>query len=235
MHANVEEITQLLVERFGRPLLGNKKNPFNELLFIILSSKTPPERYQEVYRQLRRFYPRVDDLSKTSWQEVAYVIARAGLQNRKARAICSITQQVRLAFGKVTLSPLADMTDEEAEAFLLSLPEVNKKTARCVLMYSLGRQVFPVDTHCFRVFKRLNWVEEKSQLTDRQTDELQEGVPKHLRRDLHVSLVLLGRKYCTPQRPRCNNCPILKFCPTGQVRVQKPPIVESPHDAPERV
>ena len=58
----VELITEILIQKFGKPTLGNKKNPFNELLYIILSSKTPPNRYQEVYRTLRKNY-------KNCWNE----------------------------------------------------------------------------------------------------------------------------------------------------------------------
>jgi endonuclease III len=212
---HVEEITDALVQRFGRPTLGNKRNPFNELLYILLSSKTPPDRYQEVYRTLRRAYRRADSLADTGLREVASVISHGGLQNRKARAIVSIAQRLRQEFGRVTLAPLAKMTNEEAEDFLASLPEVSKKTARCVLMYALERPVFPVDAHCFRIAQRLGWVAEGAYLTDRRADDLQDGVPARLRRDLHVGMVLLGRHYCLPKSPRCRECPLLSFCPTG--------------------
>ena len=144
-----EEITRELVVRFGRRTLGNKKNPFNELLYILLSSKTPPERYQDVYHSLRRVYTRADDLAYAQPEEVARVISHGGLQNRKASAIVAIAQQLRREFGRVTLAPLARMNSDEAEVFSTSLPEVSKKTARCVLMHALNKEVFPVDTHCF--------------------------------------------------------------------------------------
>jgi endonuclease III len=212
---HVEEIADTLVQEFGRPTLGNKRNPFNELLYILLSSKTPPDRYQEVYRALRRVYRRVDSLADARPQDVARVIRHGGLQNRKARAIVTIAQRLRQEFSRVTLAPVARMTDEEAEDFLVSLPEVSKKTARCILMYALHRAVFPVDTHCFRIAQRLGWMPDGAYLTDRRADDLQEGVPAHLRRDLHVGMVLLGRYYCLPRVPRCRECPLLAFCPTG--------------------
>jgi endonuclease III len=210
---HVEEVTEALVRRFGRPTLGNKQNPFSELLYILLSSKTPPDRYQEVYRALRRVYKRAESLADARPEDVAKVISHGGLQNRKGRAIVSIARRLRQEFGRVTLAPVLKMTNEEAEAFLTSLPEVSKKTARCVLMYALERCVFPVDAHCFRIAQRLRWMPEDSYLTDRRADELQDGIPAHLRRDLHVGMVLLGRYYCFPRSPRCRECPLEEFCP----------------------
>ena len=212
-HPQVQDITALLVQSFGRPTLGNKRNPFNELLYIVLSSKTPPNRYQGVYRELRRAYSRADSLADARPQDVARAISQGGLQNRKARAIVATARQLRAEFGRVTLAPLARMTTAEAESFLTALPEVSKKTARCVLMYALERPVFPVDTHCLRIAKRLNWVPQGAYLTDRRADELQEGIPERVRRDLHVGMVVLGRRYCLPRQPRCNGCPIRTLCP----------------------
>jgi endonuclease III len=211
----VEQVTGTLVRKFGRPTLGNKKNPFNELLYILLSSKTPPNRYQEVYRTLRHVYRRADSLADARSEDVAKVISHGGLQNRKARAITAIARRLKQEFGRVTLAPLAKMTNEEAEDFLTSFPEVSKKTARCVLMYALDRSVFPVDAHCFRIAQRLEWAPKGVYLTDRRADELQNGVPECLRRDLHVGMVLLGRHYCLPENPRCRECLLLEFCPTG--------------------
>lgn len=217
---NVDEVTEILVRQYGRPSLGNRQNPLNELLYIILSSKTPPDRYQEVYRDLRKAYKKADDLAHAHPEEVARTISHGGLQNRKARAIVSIAQELKRGFGRVTLASLAKMTNEEAEQFLTSLPEVSKKTARCVLMYALGRQLFPVDAHCFRIAQRLRWIS-GSYLTDRRADELQEGIPRPLRRDLHVGMVLLGRHYCVPRNPLCGECPLVKLCPAGIANIGK--------------
>jgi len=211
----VVEVTDSLVHCFARPRLGNKHNPLNELLYVLLSSKTPPDRYQEVYRELRDRYRRAEELAEADPEQVATVIREAGLQNRKARAIVVIARRLREAFGRVTLAPVAAMSDEDAEQFLTGFPEIGKKTARCVLMYSLDRAVFPVDAHCFRIAKRLKWIPAECSLTDRVADALQNAIPEGLRKDLHLGMVLLGREYCVPRRPRCDQCPLLPYCPTG--------------------
>lgn len=217
-HPHVEAITSALISHFGCPNLGNKKNPFNELLFILLSSRTPPERYKEVYQALRLRYPLADDLANAAWPEVARVISRAGLQNRKAKAIVTIAKRLTSEFGRVTLSPLKQKTDVQVEQFLTSLPEISLKSARCIMMYSLHRQVFPVDTHGFRISNRLGWVKNNTEFSWKQANALQEGVPPPLRYNLHVGMVLLGRNYCTAHNQRCNKCPIMNYCPMGQTR-----------------
>ena len=214
-HPHVREVTEALVEEFGRPTLGNKKNPFNELLYIILSSRTPPDNYQETYRSLRREFKTANGIAEARAEYVAKTIEPGGLQNKKAHAITEIASRLKETYGRVTLAPLKQMETGEAEEFLTSLPGVSTKTARCVLMYALDRPVFPVDVHCYRVAQRLGWAPEGEPLTKRRADELQEGVPEHLRRDLHVGMVLFSRYYCRPQTPNCRECPLLEFCPTG--------------------
>lgn len=214
-HPHVEQVTRALVRKFGRPTLGNKKNPFNELLYIVLSSRTPPSNYQDTYRSLRRKFKTADSLAEASPEEVAGAIEHGGLQNKKARAITAIASELERRFGRVTLAPLKRMQTDEAEEFLLSLPGVSTKTARCVLMYALDRPVFPVDVHCHRVSRRLGWAPSGVDITKHRANELQDGVPEHLRRDLHVGMILLGRQYCLPKSPRCRRCPLLEFCPMG--------------------
>jgi endonuclease-3 len=119
-------------------------------------------------------------------------------------------------FGEPTLKPLHKMSDEDAEAFLLTLPGVGKKVARCVLMYSLGRQVSPVDTHCWRIARRLGWVrptQKDKHCAPRDMDRLQFKIPPELRHSLHVNMISLGCEICTASVPRCKECPIAVVCP----------------------
>lgn len=213
---NVEHVTEILVNRFGRQSLGNKDDPFDELLFIILSSKTPPARYEKAYCALKIAYPDPNDLVNADTSQIAGVISCAGLQNRKAKAILMIARRLLKEFNAVSLAQLSTFSDNEAESFLRSLPEVSKKSARCVLMYSFGRQFFPVDSHCFRITKRLGWVSEEAHLTEKCADEIQDRIPSELRRDLHVGMILLGREYCKPSNPDCVHCPVQTYCVTGK-------------------
>ncbi len=202
------------MQRFGRSRLGNKRNPFNELLYIVLSSKTPPDRYRKAYLEVKRAYPRFDDLAEARVEELSTVIQFAGLGDKKASQIIRSAQRLKQLFGRVTLSPLREMSDEEAEKLLTSLPGIGIKSARCILLYSLDRPVFPADNHCLRIAQRLGWIDDAT-FTKGTANLLQSGVPPALRRDLHVGMVLLGREFCLPKNPRCNSCSILQYCPKG--------------------
>jgi len=193
----------------------NLKNPLDELLFIICSTKTGEASYRSTYRSLKETFPTHYQIAEAPAEYIARPIVSGGLSNQKAKAIRDLLDIIVAKFGEPTLKPLRKMNDEDAEAFLLSLPGVGKKVARCVLMYSLGRQVFPVDTHCWRIARRLGWVrptQKDKHCAPRDMDRLQSRVPPELRYSLHVNMISLGREICTPSFPRCDECPISAWC-----------------------
>jgi len=194
----------------------NLKDPLDELLFIICSTKTGEASYRSTFRSLKETFPTHLHIAEAPAKYIARPIVSGGLSNQKAKAIRDLLDVIVAKFGEPTLNPLRKMSDEEAEAFLLSLPGVGKKVARCVLMYSLGRQVFPVDTHCWRIARRLGWVrptQKDKHCAPRDMDRLQSKVPPELRYSLHVNMVSLGREICTATSPRCVECPIAAWCP----------------------
>ena len=194
----------------------NLKNPLDELLFIICSTKTGEASYRNTYRALKQTFPTHYQIAEAPAEYIARPIVSGGLSNQKAKAIRNLLDIIVAKFGEPTLKPLRKMSDEDAEAFLLSLPGVGKKIARCVLMYSLGRQVFPVDTHCWRIARRLGWVrptQKDKHCAPRDMDRLQSRILPELRYSLHVNMISLGREICTPSAPRCDECPISALCP----------------------
>ncbi len=203
----------------------NLKNPLDELLFIICSTKTGEASYRNTYRSLKQTFPTHLKIAEAPAEYIARPIVSGGLSNQKAKAIRELLDIIVEKFGEPTLKPLRKMSDEDAEAFLLSLPGVGKKVARCVLMYSLGRQVFPVDTHCWRIARRLGWVrptQKDKHCAPRDMDRLQSKIPLVLRYSLHVNMISLGREICIPSSPRCDECPISALCPkTGVHRMKK--------------
>jgi endonuclease III len=200
----------------------NLKNPLDELLFIICSTKTGEASYRSTYRSLKEMFPTHYQIAEAPAEYIARPIVSGGLSNQKAKAIRNLFDIIVEKFGEPTLKPLHKMSDEDAEAFLLSLPGVGKKVARCVLMYSLGRQVFPVDTHCWRIARRLGWVrptQKDKHCAPRDMDRLQSKIPPELRYSLHVNMISLGREICVSTVPRCVHCPISAWCPKiGVVR-----------------
>jgi len=193
----------------------NRVNPLEELLFIICSTQTNEKLYSSTFSALRRRYPRFALLLDAPTKDIETTIAHGGLSKQKAGLIKLILRHLDETFGQPTLAPLRRMTDAECERFLLSLPGVGKKTARCVMMYSLYRLVFPVDINCWRICRRIGWVRSTRpdrSCSPRDMDRVQSGIPLPLRFKLHINMVSLGRQVCTTRNPRCYECPIRPYC-----------------------
>lgn len=214
--SNVWDVAAALKTRYRDFNHYNRKNPLDELLFIICSTKTGEASYRSTFRSLKETFPTHYQIAEAPAEYIARPIVSGGLSNQKAKAIRELLDIIVEKFGEPSLKSLRAMGDAEAEAFLLSLPGVGKKVARCVLMYSLGRQVFPVDTHCWRIARRLGWVrptQKDKHCAPRDMDRLQSKIPPELRYSLHVNMISLGREICTPAAPRCEECPISAWCP----------------------
>jgi endonuclease III len=222
----VRRVFRLLAGTYPQSRLGNKTNPLDELAYIILSGRTSEAKYQAVYRAFKKRFPRWEEVADSSLEEIAAAIVLGGLARQKAAYLRGIPRQARQDFGEVSLRALRTFSTPDAERYLRTLPGVGLKTARCVLMYSLDRAVFPADIHCLRIMARLGWINciasntrevaDRMQRGDRNSNAIAEaaqtGIPPRLRHDLHVYLVQHGRLVCRP-RPSCEQCVLRKVCP----------------------
>ena len=109
------------------------------------------------------------------------------------------------------------MPTAEAEAFLVSLPGIGVKVARCFLMFGLHAPVFAVDTHIWRLSQRLGWLADQQGVAPHQkgVDAIQALVPMSDPVSLHVNLIFLGRDVCHAHEQNCPACPLRKVCPTA--------------------
>lgn len=218
---NVEAVARALSDCYSDHAHGNKVNPLRELLFIICSVQTNETLYRSTYTNLIAAFPTFRRLADAKEEQIAAVIAHGGLSRQKAGTIKAIFARLESDFGSPTLSPLRTMSNAECEEYLESLPGVGKKTAKCVMMYSLGREVFPVDSNCWRISRRLGWLRptrpDKS-CSPRDMDRVQRGIPLNLQFSLHVNLISHGRAVCLPSAPKCGECCISQFCRTGRQR-----------------
>lgn len=138
------------------------------------------------------------------------LIKDAGLSGQKAPRIRAILSTLKQDFGSISLDHLTELDDNSAQEYLLSLPGVGTKTAKCVLMYSLGRSALPVDTHVWRVSRRLGLTDEDS--PGRIHEALEDVVPPDLRYSFHVNSVAHGRQTCLALHPRCGSCVLKRMC-----------------------
>jgi endonuclease-3 len=108
----------------------------------------------------------------------------------------------------------------EARDWLRRLPGVGPKTAACVLLFSLGKPSLPVDTHIYRVSRRLGLLSPKVSV-EKAHDILEGIVPAEDVYRFHVLLIEHGRRLCKAQRSLCSRCPLLFGCPYGTLQAEK--------------
>ncbi len=177
---------------------------------------TTSPSYERVFERLRQSLGSWDDLLAISRSDLGDIIADAGLVNQKAPRFISIARKLKADFRCVTLAPLASCDDQAAEAYLTSLPGVGTKTAKCVMMYAMGRAVLPIDTHVARIAMRLGLLDGDTP-SGRRHAALEAVIPPAHRYDFHVNAVAHGRAICRARFPRCDVCQLRSLCSTGSI------------------
>jgi endonuclease III len=206
----------------GTPHLGNFSDPTDEFVFIVLSRKTPERAYVPAFKSLKGIgtWEHVLDLDG---QRIEKAIRGGGLEAKKARAVASGLRAIRDRFGTADLRLARGLGDDDLFEFLSALPEVGPKSARCVMLYSFGRAVFPVDAHVGRVLARIGCmvpvdIDLGPMGHEARQRALETTIPPDLRYGLHVNLVAHGRTICTAARPLCEDCSLAPRCAYAQAR-----------------
>lgn len=211
--SRVRRITDILERTYGTPDLGNKQDPLDELIYIILSQMTTGKSFARVFDRLKSSVPNWGQLASLPMRQLKSIIKDAGLSNQKAPRLKALVRRVSKDFGTTDLAAISSMPDADAEKYLTSLPGVGIKSAKCVLMYSLGRDVLPVDTHVARVARRLGLLDTVRRGSDVHR-RLELTFPPGTRYAFHVNAIAHGRKVCLAIRPRCRECPLVRLCPS---------------------
>jgi endonuclease III len=210
-------ITRRVADRYGTPDLGNKSDPVDELVYIILSRRTREGAYQRAFEALKTTFGTWEEVAEAPLHEIVETIAFGGLGRRKAMSLKAALGALVERFGSCTLDPTRGWGDQEVEEFLCSLPEIGPKSAACVMMCSLDRPAFPVDAHVGRVLERLSvtsamGIDLQGRDHKFKQSALWDLVPPSLRYSLHVNLLVHGRIACLPKRPRCGGCVLRDLC-----------------------
>jgi endonuclease III len=208
--AVVTAVCRTLQGAYGVPRLGNPKKSVDDLLFIVISNKTTPCMARMTFQRLRTRYQAWDDMLLSPLATVRSVLRPAGLSAVKSRQLHAALRKIKQDFGRCDLRDLRRKTEAEIHAYLTSLPGVSDKVAKCVMMYTMGARVLPVDAHVHRVATRLGWTTRKR--ADQSHEELESLVPLGRRYAFHVDCVLHGREVCRPRSPVCQRCCINRYC-----------------------
>lgn len=206
-------ICRALDEAYGRPDLGNHADPVDELIYILLSTMTTEVNYQRSYAALRAALPTWDDVLAAPVAQVEAAIAGGGLAPTKARLIQQLLGRLRRDWGTLDLDFMRAWAVADLRRYLTTLPGIGYKAATCVIAYSFGRDVCPVDTHTYRAAVRLGLVPPDAPELGRKahlTVEL--ALPPGQRLGFHMNAIAHGRRHCHLERPLCEGCPVSEHC-----------------------
>jgi len=206
----VKRVCERLCSTYGMPRLGNPRDPLDDLVYIVVSNKTSPEMARLTYRRLKASYDPWDGAVEAGGELLRSILKPAGLSRVKASQLRAAFRKIRKDFGKCDLRALRQKSAPEAHAYLVGLPGVSDKVAKCVMLYTMGARVLPVDAHVHRIATRLGWTARKR--ADQCHEELECLVPPDRRYALHVDCVLHGREICRPENPACEDCCINRYC-----------------------
>lgn len=205
------QIHGVLLDVFGHPTWRNPLPPLDELVSTILSQNTNDTNRDRAFDALRRVFPRWELVRDAPAEAVIQAIRPAGLANQKGPRIQAVLRAITSERGSLDLTFLQDMPLEEARAWLTQFKGVGPKTAAIVLLFSLGRPAFPVDTHIYRVTGRLG-LRPPSMSIEQAHAHLETLFPPKTYYAAHLNLIRLGREVCQARQPRCRSCPLRLLC-----------------------
>lgn len=200
---DVSQILRILSRLYprGQRPWATRSNPFRTIVGTIMSAQTTDAQVDSVTPELFRRYPTPAKLAKAKVRDVERIIKPVGLHQTKARNIIATARMIEKDFGGKVPRTRDEMT---------KLPGVGRKTANVVLIKAMGDSAMPVDTHVFRVANRIGLANGK---TPQKVEEgLTRVIPAKKLGAAHFWLIHHGRTLCTARSPKCDECPISKYC-----------------------
>ena len=210
----VRAIRDRLRTVYGRPIAPPHHRPLDELILTVLSQSTNDRNRDVAYLRLTERFPTWEAVRDAPNAAVEAAIRPGGISKVKSRRI----QDILLAIGDpLSLDHLVALSVPEAQAELVALPGVGRKTAACVLCFAFGMHDIPVDTHVSRVGTRLGLFTPKAGF-EQMHDEMLALTPPGQALELHVNLLRHGRRTCHARTPDCPDCALRRMCPFARLR-----------------
>lgn len=196
--ARAQEVMQQLEGLYpeARPEL-NFSNPFETLVATILSAQCTDKRVNLVTARLFPQYPNAFAMAKLEPEELEPMIRECGLYHNKAKNIVAASRALVEQYG-------GEVPHTRAE--LMKLPGVGQKTAGVVLLAAFGDAQIPVDTHVFRVSRRIGLADANT--PEKVEKQLREILPREIWSFGHHLLIWHGRRICSARKPKCERCPL---------------------------
>ncbi len=207
-------VIRRIIDEYGREEVPDhvRDDPFRVLIGCILSQRTRDETTDAAYTRLFSKFSGPEDLARADPEEIERLIYPVGFYRNKARTIVKAARFVLEEFGGIVPDRFED---------LIRIPGIGRKCANIVLAYAFGKPAIPVDTHVFRVAKRLGIAPENAKPEDVE-EALKRIVPREYWIPVNHALVLFGRAVCRPVRPNCDECPFKDVCRHYKTYVHAP-------------
>lgn len=177
---------------------------FQLLVAVILSAQCTDKRVNMITPALFERYPDAKSMAEAEPDEVLEYVRSVSYPNSKARHLVEMARMVVMVYGGDVPRSFDD---------LLKLPGVGRKTANVIQAVAYGRSAIAVDTHVFRVSRRLGLVPASCDTPLKVERELLKNIPPDMAADAHHWLLLHGRYVCTSRAPHCDKCQFSTFCP----------------------
>lgn len=176
--------------------------PFDLVVAVMLSAQCTDERVNKTTPALFSKYPTIESFANADITNLEKMIHPCGFYKNKAKNIIETAKKVLNDFGGIVPSNMED---------LLTLPGVGRKSANVIMLEVFGiAQGVAVDTHCKRISNRLG-LSKESDPTKIEFDLIQKFPPETLK-DVNHLFMYFGRDICTARNPKCEQCPLRKFC-----------------------
>jgi endonuclease-3 len=209
-------VTDKLKVAYGLPKLENYADPVKEIFFIVLSARTAEHSYVRAMNLLLEKYPSYQQLASANVVEILECIADAGLGGKRSDHVKLIANRLVDDFGDKAVEELNAMLPYALFQYLTSLPGLGPKSAFCVMMWSFGIDVLPVDVNVQRIAARMGVIPLGLKHYQAQ-QQLPKFIPDGRSLELHTVFMVHGRRVCTPRKPKCTECIIKDNCNLGKL------------------
>lgn len=196
--------------KFDDEYWREQNEPFWLIAETILSQNTSSANSRAAFRSLLSKYQTVKAVSLADVQDIERAIKQAGLYETKARSISAVASEILEKYEGNTWSFIGG-NYQSARERLQKVLGIGPKTADVVLVFSRDFDIIPVDTHVFRVSRRIGLAPQKGGY-DAVKTALEDEIPPGKRKFAHIALIRLGREICVARGPQHWKCPLTDLC-----------------------
>jgi endonuclease-3 len=209
----IAEMEKILRRHYGEPDIGERRplSVLDEMILTILSQNTNDRNSGRAFDNLRSHFPTAEELSSAKRETIAEVIKTGGLGRIKAGYILALLEWLEANYGTLDCGFLCKMETDEALRAFRGVKGIGVKTIAVTLAFACKRDIFPVDTHVFRVMKRIGNLPE-SKTAEKAFYFLKDLIPDGIGISMHMNVIRHGREVCRARKPGCPNCVLKAIC-----------------------